>query len=59
MASISLLTNSAWASVVAASVARGDAPFLTPSGAYLSTSGSTLVARTFGDALSTGAGHTA
>jgi len=44
---------------VAASVARGGAPFLTPSGAYLSTSGSTLVARTFGDALSTGAGHTA
>ena len=44
---------------VAASVAHGGAPFLTPSGADLSTPGSTLVARTFGDALAAAGGHTA
>ncbi len=44
---------------VAASVAHGGPPFLDPSGADLSTAGSTLVARSFSGALPTGSGHTA
>lgn len=44
---------------VPSSAAHGGAPFLTPSGTDLSTAGSTLVARTFGAALPTAAGHTA
>jgi GDSL-like Lipase/Acylhydrolase family len=46
-------------SSIAASAAQGGAPFLAPLGADLSTAGSTLVARTFGDALPVGARHTA
>ena len=44
---------------VATAVAAGGTPFLDPSGADLSTAGSTLVARAFGAALRAGAGHTA
>ncbi len=45
--------------VVATSVARGGAPFLDPSGADLSTAGSTLVAGAFAAALPAGDRHTA
>jgi hypothetical protein len=44
---------------VATSVAHGGAPFLDPSGADLSTAGSTLVAQAFGDAVPAGTRHTA
>jgi hypothetical protein len=44
---------------VAASVLRGGAAFLDPSGSDLSTAGSTLVAQTFGQALPAGERHTA
>ncbi len=44
---------------VAASVAHGAPPFLDPSGADLSTAGSTLVAQAFSGALPAGSGHTA
>jgi len=47
------------AGAVAASVARGGAPFLDPSGADLSTAGSTLVAGAFGDQYRASARQTA